>query len=164
MEPILNSWKYFTFPSKNISDVFLLKHSTKVTPSYLFYLLFLSMIKVSPPSSCFSVKIIDGLMGFHLTQVVVYSEVFSHTEKSFFIFFPGVHLSFIGWGSYRSEISLEVVIIPLFLSARRKGIITRKNCDNLFLEVQVCVLLFLLLLGCWLVYDKNISWIFWLNE
>ena len=66
-------------------------------------------------------------MGFHLTQVVVYLEVFSHTENPFLNFFLGVHLPFIGWGSYLSELSLEVVIIPLFLYARRKGIITRNT-------------------------------------
>ena len=57
----------------------------------------------------------------------MYSEVFGHTEKPFFSFLPGVYLPFIGWGSYLSELSLEVVIIPMFLSARRKGIITRKT-------------------------------------
>ena len=54
-------------------------------------------------------------------------EIFSHAQKPFFIFLPSVHLSFICWGFYFSELSLEIVIISQFLCAWRKRVISRRT-------------------------------------
>ena len=98
MEPILNSWNYFTFLSKNLSDM------------------------------CFFWKNLWKLLhriSFTSSFLVCFRSLHHLDAFSFFIFFPSVHLPFIGWASYLSKLSLEVVIIPLFLSTRRKGVITR---------------------------------------
>ena len=55
------------------------------------------------------------------------SEIFSHNQHPFFIFLPYFHLFVIGWGFYLPELSLEIVIIYLFLPVRRKRIITRRT-------------------------------------
>ena len=55
------------------------------------------------------------------------SEIFVHTQQPLFIFSPRLHLSFIGWGSYFSELPLEIVIISSFLSAWRKRVITGRT-------------------------------------
>ena len=62
----------------------------------------------------------------------MYSEIYSHTQQTLFIFLPRIHLSFIGWGSYFYELPLNIVIASLFLSTWRKRVTTGMTVIVLF--------------------------------